>query len=148
MIHPIVACARGWIGTRFHHQGRLRKTESHKGVVDCLGLLIGVAAELGLRGADGRLLAEADETHYPPQPDVKKLKQRLSMLLHPIPIAGISSGDILLLRIDDNPQHMAIVSDASEGFGIIHSYAPARGVVEHALDAWWHECIEAAYRIL
>jgi hypothetical protein len=32
--HPIVACARSWIGTRFHHQGRLKKADGHKGGVD------------------------------------------------------------------------------------------------------------------
>ena len=38
MNDAIVTCARSWIGTRFHHQGRLKKTQSHKGGVDCLGL--------------------------------------------------------------------------------------------------------------
>jgi len=147
MTHPIVATARGWIGTRFHHQGRLKKTDSHKGGVDCLGLLAGVAAELDLRGPDGMRLITADETNYAHQPDTSYLVARLSALLTPIPPGGILPGDIVLLRIDESPQHLAIVSDIGEGLGIIHAYALARAVVEHQLDDWWQERIEAAFRV-
>lgn len=39
----VIAAARGWLDTPFHHQGRL------KGVgVDCIGLVVGVARELGV----------------------------------------------------------------------------------------------------
>lgn len=155
-INPIVACARGWIGTRFHHQGRLKKTENHKGGVDCLGLLVGVAAELDLRAADGLSLTSFDKADYPHQPDAARLRERLLQLLTPIPIGDILPGDIVLLNIDGNPQHLAIVSDFSnpsplKGEGIrlslIHAYAPARAVVEHGLDGWWQEKIEAAFRV-
>ena len=61
-----------------------------------------------------------------------------------IPIGGIEVGDVLLLSIDTQPQHLAILGDRS----IIHSYAPARGVVEHNLDAWWQKRIVAAFRII
>jgi len=147
MTHPIVATARGWIGTRFHHQGRLRKTDSHKGGVDCLGLLVGVAAELDLRGPGGLPIIAADETNYPHQPDASYLFSRLSALLMPIPLGGISPGDIVLLHIDESPQHLAIISDINGGLGIIHAYAPARAVVEHAIDDWWRKRIEATFRV-
>jgi NlpC/P60 family putative phage cell wall peptidase len=148
MTHPIVATARSWIGTRFHHQGRLKKTGSHKGGVDCLGLLVGIADELDLRRTDGTRLASTDETDYAHQPDSKRLKSKLAELLMPIPVGGISAGDILLLRIDDNPQHLAVVSDMADDLGIIHAYASARAVVEHQLDSWWKARIEAAFRFI
>lgn len=144
--HAVVACARGWIGTRFHHQGRVRKCAAHKGGVDCLGLLTGVAAELDIQ-TNGRKLALADETGYSHQPDGARLQSVLASLLAVIPPQDIAPGDVLLLRVDCHPQHLAIVSDAGEGLGMIHAYAPARGVVEHALDGWWRERIVAAYRI-
>ncbi|MDE3017017.1 MAG: hypothetical protein KGI29_08895 [Pseudomonadota bacterium] len=189
MPHPIVACARGWIGTRFHHQGRLRKTESHRGGVDCLGLLVGIAQELDLRAPDGTRLAVFDKADYPHQPDVKRLYARLAELFAIVIPAkagiqcaasaarkdllyrahgalldsrfrgndkemnpsltgeGILPGDIVLLKIDGSPQHLAIVSDMENGLGLIHAYAPARAVVEHRLDGWWLEKIEAAFRI-
>ena len=104
--------------------------------------------EIGLRGPDGKPLADADEINYSHRPDSLRLRARLSELLHPIPIENISPGNILLLRIDDSPQHLAIISDMTGGLGIIHAYAPARAVVEHHLDGWWRERIEAAFRIL
>jgi cell wall-associated NlpC family hydrolase len=148
MNHVIVACARGWIGTRFHHQGRVKKTQHHKGGVDCLGLLAGVANELRLRGPEGNPLTLADETNYSHQPDAVRLKERLSELLMPVAEDHLTPGDIVLLRIDDSPQHLAIISDIAGGLGLIHAYAPARAVVEHQLDEYWRQRIEAAFRIL
>lgn len=142
MNNDIVQAARGWIGTRFHHQGRLKKTENSKGGVDCLGLLIGVARELELP------FLAYDETDYSHYPDTEKLQQRLGAALKQIGVGEIAAGDILLLSIDSNPQHLAIVSDMAGGLGIIHAYAPARAVVEHGLDTWWRERIVAAYRVV
>ncbi|MEQ1790548.1 MAG: hypothetical protein ABL857_08900 [Rickettsiales bacterium] len=141
MKQEIVACARGWIGTRFHHQGRLKKTDTHKGGVDCLGLLIGVAEELNLP------FTKYDETSYSHYPDTQKLRTNLASLMQEVPIENIEIGDILLLNVDGNPQHLAIVSDFSGKFDIIHAYAPARSVVEHVLDTWWRERIVAVFRV-
>jgi len=147
MTHPIVACARGWLGTRFHHQGRLRKTGSNKGGVDCLGLLVGVAAELKLLAPDGTALAAFDDTRYSHQPDTKNLQMQLSRLLEPIAAKNILPGDVILLTVDDSPQHLAIVSDMPDGLGMIHAYAQARSVVEHRLDEWWRKRIQAAFQV-
>ena len=149
MSHPnaIIVCARSWIGTRFHHQGRLKKTSAHKGGVDCLGLLVGVADELSLTGRDSLPLVQADETHYSHQPDNIRLRKRLSELLTGVPKSCMSYGDIVLLNVDDQPQHLGIISDFQDGFGIIHAYAPAKAVVEHTLDGWWIERIEAVFRV-
>ena len=146
MSHPIVACARGYIGTRFHHQGRIRKTAAHKGGMDCLGLLIGVAEELKLYGKDGTPLTFADERDYSHQPDTNRLRQQLEAHLYPVELSEIAAGDVVLLRVDDSPQHLAIISDGVGELGLIHAYAPAKAVVEHGLDEWWKERIEAAFR--
>lgn len=142
----IVACARGWIGTRFHHQGRLKKTATHKGGVDCLGLLAGVAQELELTRADGKKLSSLDERDYSHYPDTNRLRARLAEALQAIAIEEMRPGDVALLCVENNPQHMGIVSDGKNGLGLIHAYAPARAVVEHALDDYWRARIEAAYR--
>jgi NlpC/P60 family putative phage cell wall peptidase len=147
MNHTVVACARSWIGTRFRHQGRVKKTASHKGGVDCLGLLCGIAAELDLRDAQGVPLWHADETDYPHQPDVLYLQRQLKRWLKTIPLAGIMAGDVVLLRIDDSPQHLAIIGGDAGNLSLIHAYAPAHGVVEHGMNAWWSERVEAAFRI-
>lgn len=177
MNNNIVQAARGWIGTRFHHQGRLKKTDTDKGGVDCLGLLIGVAAELNLP------FTHYDETSYSHYPDTQKLRNSLAGAMQEISIVEIRAGDILLFNIDNNPQHLAIVSDATEEFAvcllekgisqgrqgevyglvheskldagknlnqasIIHAYAPARAVVEHALDDWWRGRVAGAFRVV
>lgn len=143
----IVAAARGWLGTRFHHQGRLKKTAAHNGGVDCLGLLIGVAGELDLRLLDGSPAVALDSTDYTHTPDTEYLRRQLLRALEPIPGDGIiAPGDILLFRIDHFPQHLAIVSDMPSGLGIIHSYAPARQVVEHCFDDWWKSRVQSAFR--
>jgi len=178
MTHPIIACARSYLGTRFHHQGRLKKTASHKGGIDCLGLLAGVATELDLRGKNGEPLAHFDQKNYPHQPDTAELRRRLEMLLAPVPLDHIIPADIALFDIQGAPQHMGIISDniplplreglwegwelsgdkqqppptqpspsRGEGLNLIHAYAPARSVVEHAFDAYWREKMVAAFRI-
>jgi hypothetical protein len=38
---------------------------------------------------------------------------------------------------------MGIITD----IGLIHAYAPARAVVEHALDGWWLDKLDSAFRI-
>jgi hypothetical protein len=141
MQQQIVTTARTWLGTRFHHQGRVKKSENSQGGVDCLGLLIGVASERGLP------LAKLDETSYSHHPNTDKLQQILAENMQEIAIPQIQEGDILLLSIDSHPQHLAIVSNFTNGLGIIHAYAPARKVVEHSLDSWWCERIVAAFRI-
>lgn len=143
----VVAAARGWLGTRFHHQGRLKKTAAHRGGVDCLGLLIGMAEELDLRLADGTPAARLDRTDYGHYPDTEALRAQLLKALSPIPAGGIVPGNILLLRIDGFPQHLAVVSGLKGGLGVIHAYAPARAVVEHVLDDSWRQRIAAAYRL-
>lgn len=147
MKNDIVTCARGWLGTRFHHQGRLKKTVAHNGGVDCLGLLVGVADELQLTTPDGQRLSAADDTRYSHLPDTSELQRKLTSLLQEIPVEGIRHGDIVLLDINDSPQHLAIVSDWKDGFGIIHAYAQARKVVEHALDDYWRRHIIRAFRV-
>lgn len=137
----IVACARSWRGTRFVHQGRGR------GGVDCLGLLAGVAHELGLRARDGSLLIAHDALSYSKQPDGALLRARLDELLWPVDAFVWQPGDVALFALDGQPQHLAILSDYGAGEpGMIHAYAPARKVVEHRLDAMWRKRLVCLYR--
>lgn len=137
----IVRQARTWKGTRFHHQARL------KGIgCDCLGLVVGVAEEVGLRDANGRLLSAYDETSYSKAPNGEYLTGKLEELLTSVPLKEKRPGDIGLFLIDGNPQHLAIISDFEGGLGMIHCYAQARGVVEHRLDEQWESKLIKVYR--
>lgn len=75
-------------------------------------------------------------------PDGASLKATLdNCALVPIPVREFRPGDCLLMRFDEQPQHVAIVTNC----GIIHSYLAARRVVEHGLSADWRARIVAAY---
>ena len=72
----IVAKAREYVGTPFHHQARM------KGVgVDCVGLLFGVGRDLGL--------AWRDVGAYPDVPDPTTMRRLIGEQMNEIPVEGI-----------------------------------------------------------
>ena len=151
-MNKITTQARTWLGTRFHHQGRIKKSATHNGGVDCLGLLIGVSEELSLKSRDGIIpLHTLDNINYGDFPDNKFLCHQLKTHLTEIPKNTVKSGDVVLMNFDNSPQHLGIISDypLSEynKLGLIHSYAPAKKVIEHRLDENWLAKIENAFRI-
>ena len=42
LVEKIIAEAHSWLGTKFKHQGRIKKTDNDSGGCDCLGLIIGL----------------------------------------------------------------------------------------------------------
>ena len=139
----VIAQARQWLGVPFRHQGRSRKG------CDCLGLLIGVAGELGLKARDGRRLVTWDERGYGRLPDEKRLKQALAAALWEIEIREIAAGDVVLMEVDGRVQHLGMVAPyAADDLGIIHAYAPFGKVVEHRLTKDWEKRIHHVFRIL
>lgn len=133
----VIAEARSWVGTRFHHQGRCKKNNAHKGGVDCIGLIVGVAQAVNF--------AVADETDYSRQPQGSRLSDAMHLYLHSIALSEVRAGDVLLFTFEKDPQHVGIVSELSGGeLGLIHAYREARGVVEHRLDDhWWKKAVAA-----
>ena len=122
----IVDCARTFIGTPYHHQGRVKKAG-----IDCCGLIICIAKELGLsqfdidgysRFADG---VELSELFYQNCPKAYHLEQ----------------GKIAIFRIKKRPQHCGIIAEADSGFTLIHAYQSAGKVVEHQVSEWWSDRI-------
>ena len=137
----IIAQARTWIGTPYHHQARL------KGVgCDCLGLVVGVADELKMTNDNGQLLSSFDQTNYTRQPDGQLLTAKLQALLLEIPVSDMAVGDLALFKIEGNPQHMGLLTDYEGGLGLIHSYGPSKKVVEHRLDKKWEQRIVKVFR--
>jgi cell wall-associated NlpC family hydrolase len=146
----IIAEARRWIGTRFLHQGRRCATGTDRGGVDCLGLLVGVAAALNVRDEYGRPLAAQDITSYSRQPDAARLHQSLAE--HLLPQYGPPRpGDIGLFTFDGAAQHLAIFGARDEAgescLTLIHAYAPAHRVVEHGYDASWAARLVACFAL-
>lgn len=136
----VVAEAREWLGTPYHHQARL------KGVgVDCAGLVIGVARALGIVGAD------MDVTGYSRRPDGTSMLAHCDAWMQHVPFDALQPGDVIVLRIEDDPQHMAIAGDyVHGGLSMIHSLDRSNGrgsVIEHRLDDSFRSRLVAAYAL-
>lgn len=124
----IISAARGWIDTPFHHQARLKKVGC-----DCVGLLVGVAHELGLQ--------IEDRPGYAKQPD-GSLQPELDSQLDRV-TGDWQAGDVLLMQFAHYPSHVGFYT----GSGVIHAYQPLKKVTEHSLNNSWLRRIVAVYRI-
>lgn len=127
----IIAAARAWIDTPFHHQGRLQGIGC-----DCVGLIVGVARDLGI--------TVPDQTGYARTPSGGLLERALDEALSQAP--GLSPGRIVLMRWEREAMHVGILADhPAGGLSLIHAYAQARRVVEHYLDDVWADRVTAVY---
>lgn len=124
----IIDAARAYQDTPFHHQARV------KGVgIDCAGLLVCVARDLGL--------PHYDVQGYSRVPSGRDFERHLDANLDPI--QTIEPGCVMLMTFDIDPQHVAI---ATSEHSIIHAYASVRKCVEHGLDDKWRASIRKIYR--
>lgn len=134
----IVATARSWLGTKFHHQGRV----PHAGL-DCAGLIVCLARKFDL--------SEFDVAGYPHAPD-GQLMRACDANMTRITVDDVLPADVLLFSFADlnqpQPAHMALVGDYLHGgVSIIHAFARARRVIETRLDDVWRKRIVASYRL-
>lgn len=120
----VVACARGWLGTPFHHQARLKGTG-----VDCVGLIIGVARELGLVAPD------FDVEAYPRIPDGTSLMHLVALHMRALPVdEPLQPGHVVVVRFGAEPQHLGILADYRHGgLSIVHAAASPGRVIETRL---------------
>ena len=125
----IEAEARRWVGTPFRHQGRTERG------LDCAGFIIRVSYELGLAHEDWRA--------YGRQPDGSAVESILARLGVVVPKP--KRGDVLLLRFNGTPQHLAIATERRGQLYIVHSHSSAGRVVEHRFDERWRSRLVRAY---
>lgn len=123
----IVRTARSYLGTRWRHQGR-----SGQGV-DCIGLVLAVAHDLGL--------SDLQVDGYARQPDPRQLRAGLQAHMTLRSDESHQPGDVLLLSLGAGGQHVGIATDT----GLIHAAAIARRVVEHRMDELWLRRVMGAY---
>ncbi len=130
----IVRKARECLGTRYHHQGRVRGVG-----MDCVGLIVYVAKELGLFDYD-------DRANYSRIARGGVLCQEMARFMPKwVSPEDAKIGDVLVFWISDRtrrPQHMGIKTD----YGLIHTYSDVGRVVEHVLDERWTRRIVRAHR--
>jgi NlpC/P60 family putative phage cell wall peptidase len=135
----IIAAARGWVGTPYHHQA------SVKGVgCDCLGLIRGLWREL--LGEE----PEAMPAYTRDWGDVtgsEPLLAAASRNLTPIAPGLALPGDVIVFRMQAGvAKHAGIVTEEmdEQPARFIHAVEEL-GVTEVALTRWWRRRIEAAF---
>lgn len=134
--------AESWLSTKFKHQGRVKRTANDLGGCDCLGFIMG----LGIKTKHGELFKNYDQANYPKLITSNILLEKLNLLLDQVHINHIQAGDILLIRINHWPQHLALVVEKTNtDIIIIHSYIQARKVVKQHLPDEWYKNIVAVY---
>lgn len=124
--------ARTWHGTPYQHQGRTRHG------VDCVGLAIRVAQDLGL--------TEFDIREYERTPSNKLMKDLLMQNCILVNGSPLQPAMLLHMAFEKQPRHIAIVTSA-EPLRIIHASSEHERVVEHVVDQKWRNRIRGAYMI-
>jgi cell wall-associated NlpC family hydrolase len=124
----VIAEARCWLDTPYIHQHRAK---GHG--VDCAGLVIGVARELGLVAAD------FDVNGYPRAPDGKALLELCDQFMTRVRNRDLLPGHVLVFAFEKYPAHMGIVGDYMHGgLSIIQALGQTDGkgrVIEWRLES-------------
>lgn len=128
----ILIAARRWLNVPWKHQGRSRSG------IDCLGLVVLVAKELGI--------ADTDEKTYSRRPDGKELLNRFREEMNEIPLTEIRPGDVLMFADNAYPCHVAFVSEKHGEIYIIHAHATRRKVLEERYAYEWPDKARKAFR--
>jgi NlpC/P60 family putative phage cell wall peptidase len=129
----VVLAARGWLGTPYQHQARLRGV-----AVDCIGLVLGVGAEVGAWPPS------FNYTGYARLPHKGLLLAESRKYFLEIPLEAISPGCILVMAWKEfrEPHHVAIFA----GETVIHAASNFRKVVEHRFDEAFRRRTQFAFR--
>lgn len=134
-VEQLIEAARGYLGVRWHHQGRSRAG------VDCVGLVICVARDLGL--------SDYDISGYGTAPDGRMSGILREQCIEQPRGTEPAPGMLAEIRFDREPQHVAIVSPyRGGGHALLHAMSRfPRRVTEHRLDAVWRRSIVGLYRL-
>lgn len=126
------ASLRACVGIRWRHRGRLGMGYGHQSGLDCVGLLLRAAQDIGRQVPDVPL--------YGRDPDGTLESQLTARLGAPSPLRPAS---VVMLRLPREPSHVGYV--ARNG-NLIHCYY-STGVTEHPLDDGWRRRIVRSWSV-
>jgi NlpC/P60 family putative phage cell wall peptidase len=133
---PIVAIARTWIGTPYHHQASLRGVGT-----DCVGLIRGIYRDLYGREAEGLPAYSRDWAEATGEETLIAAARR-----HLVEIgrAEAAPGDVLVFRYRGRAvaKHAGLLATPTT---MIHAMEGCP-VSEVALSPWWRRRLAAAFR--
>lgn len=127
----IISEARGWLEVPWRHQGRTRHG------IDCAGLVIKVANDLGI--------SQYDTTAYQRRTSGHEFMDHFNSNMKKKRVSSAEPGDVLLFRDDMFPCHSAIIGIKPEGLTIIHAYANRKKVVEEPYTGEWVNKVIACF---
>lgn len=137
MREDIIAEARSWIDTPWHHQA------SVKGIgCDCAGLVRGIGNVLGIMDLNEETIEAKEFIGYGRAPEPKRLIKALNRFMNRIDVKKIQPADVLLFKLPE-PQHLAILTDQGT---IIHALCKVGKVSEMILNANWQDLIVGAWK--
>lgn len=131
----IVTEARTWIGTPFHHQGRVKGVGG-----DCIAVIAKTAHNLDI--------SQFDTVNYSRQPDPEEMGRLLDEHLDRITLAEVDLGDILWLKFERHAQHLGIVTQLEPTLMIVHAFnwPGIQRCVEQSINDNWRKRIVRCYR--
>ncbi|MBV0891525.1 C40 family peptidase [Paracoccus sp. Z118] len=127
-----VLAARGWLDVPFRHQGRSRAG------IDCVGLLVCVAREMGL--------PEYDVTGYTRRAQGMGFLEHFHANFSEIPLGAAMPGDVLVFVETVYPCHTGIMSERHGVPHVIHAHAPRQKVIEEPFSGEWQGKLRFAFR--
>lgn len=110
--------ALSYVGTPFRHQGRLPRTGTDPGGLDCAGVIICVARQMKLVAPD------FDVVNYAQQPDKTSIVEACDKYLVRVSRQQAQPSDVLVMRWDAWPQHLGVMG--------VYPSNPAHRIVIHA----------------
>jgi len=138
----VIADAHEWLNapTPYVHQARL------KGVgTDCIGIVGGIARDRG--HPDGIAWERDPEAHtYGKTPEPRKLVTLANKYLEPIRVLDVELADVVMIRVEKDPQHFAIVVEVAPVPYLIHASNMTGRVIKTRLDEHWRKRVLRAYR--
>lgn len=139
----VIAAARKYMGMPYRHQGRSRPGSMNPGL-DCIGIALCLADDLGLVDAEGNRFGRYMYANYARAPLGEEVQDACKRHLivkradPPFDLAEVLPGDVITVRAPTVITHLAVVSDLGYALGMIHSYNSVRRiVVENLIDAKW-----------
>lgn len=130
----IVDKAREYLGTPWHHQGRVKTVG-----VDCIGLVLCVAKDIRLGDFDKPLYRQYGRRPPRGRGMLEEFDEVCEQSTYP------TLGDIIVFWINPvskRAQHCGILTD----IGVIHTYSEVGKVVEHRIDEKWAKRVIRLYR--
>lgn len=141
--NEIVDEARSWVGTPFAHQHRTKGA-----FVDCVGLILGVGADLGLLS----ISAEdwAPYRNYTRTPNPRKMFEAMNEFLEFQDVPKESAapdGSIAWFQWREGlPMHLGIMATFGARRTVIHALEPVGKCVEHTFDTIWQSRVDSWWK--